>query len=559
MVLAGRLADGNRRVLDAQALLMRRFIMTIRINNISLSIDEDINLVKEKTLKKLRIAPSDVKDFKILRESIDARKKDIIKFNYSVELQCDNEEKLVSRVRDKDVAIVEDTYTAAFQMGTKKAAHRPVIVGMGPAGMFAGLLMAEKGYRPIILERGQKVEERTESIKHFWETGHLNINSNVQFGEGGAGTFSDGKLTTRIKDSRCDYVLEQFVKAGAPSEIIYMGKPHIGTDILKDVVKNIRQRIQALGGEIHFTTKLEDLVVKDEKLTAVIVNGREMPCETLLLAIGHSARDTYEMLHKHQTLLIPKPFAIGVRIEHPQHMIDVSQYGKFAGHPRLRAADYRLTYNSDRLGRGIYSFCMCPGGLVVAAASEEKRLVTNGMSEYRRDRKNANSAVVVTVKPEDFEGTGPLQGMYFQRHYEGLAYDLGGGGYVAPVQLVGDLLKDQVSTKLGEVEPSYRPGYEFRDLRNCLPAAVIEGIKEGLVNFDKKIKGFAREDAVLIGVETRTSAPVRIERNEMYQSVSLKGLYPAGEGAGFAGGIISAAVDGLRVAESIMKEWAPLE
>ena len=383
----------------------------------------------------------------------------------------------------------------------------------------------------------------------------LNLESNVQFGEGGAGAFSDGKLTTRIKDNRCGYVLEELVKAGAPDEIIYSGKPHVGTDLLKGVVKNIRKEIIRLGGEVRFNSKLEKVNIKDGKLKSIIVNGEEIPCEALILAIGHSSRDTYEMLFREGVFMQPKAFAVGVRIEHPQKMIDESQYGKYAGHPRLKAADYRLAYQSEKTGRGIYSFCMCPGGVVVAAASEENRLVSNGMSYHARDLENANSALVVTVGPDDFEGSSPLKGMEFQRHYESLAYNLGGGGYKAPIQLVGDFMKDEVSKKLGCVIPSYKPGFEFRDLRECLPNYVVDSLKDGITKFDTRIKGYGMNDAVLTGIETRTSAPVRVSRNENLESINTSGLYPCGEGAGFAGGIISAAVDGIKVAEKIISKY----
>lgn len=533
--------------------------MSIRVNNIILDINEEIDVVKEKAAKKLRISENAMKNFKILRESIDARKKDTIKFNYTVEVEVDKEKALVKKLDHKDINIEENKYNDEISFGSKKTKFRPVIVGMGPAGIFAGLLMARKGYKPIIVERGQKVEERTNTVSNFWKTGQLNLESNVQFGEGGAGTFSDGKLTTRIKDNRCDYVLDSLVKAGAPEEIIYSGKPHVGTDILKEVVKNIREEIISLGGEVRFNNRLEDIRTKNGSLQQIIVNGESIPCEILVLAIGHSSRDTYEMLYKRGVFMGAKSFAIGVRIEHPQSMIDDNQYGKFAGHKRLKAADYRLSFIGEKTKRAIYSFCMCPGGEVVAAASEDKRLVTNGMSYYNRDKDNANSALVVTVGPEDFGGNNPLAGMEFQRHYEGLAYKVGGGDYTAPVQLVGDFLKDRVSTRLGNIIPSYKPGFEFKELKNCLPKDVTQALTEGLLSFDKKVKGFAREDAVLTGVETRTSAPVRVERNEVFQSISVQGLYPAGEGAGYAGGIVSAAVDGLKIAEAIMKDWAPKE
>lgn len=532
--------------------------MTIRINNIALDIDEDIALLKKKTAKKLRIKEENIKKFNILRESIDARKKNTIKFNYSVEIECDDESRIVAIANNKDVKIEDIKYDSEFNFGSKKLQHRPVVVGMGPAGMFAALLMAEKGYRPIVIERGEKVEDRSKTVEEFWNSGKLNLESNVQFGEGGAGTFSDGKLTTRIKDSRCDFVLEEFIKAGAPEEIMYKGKPHIGTDILKVVVKNIREKIIELGGEVRFNSKLEDLKIKDNKLYGIVVNGEEVPCEALVLALGHSSRDTYEILYKRGIFMSPKPFAIGVRIEHSQQLIDENQYGKFANHKRLKAADYKLTYTSPKTNRGVYSFCMCPGGDVVAAASEEGRLVTNGMSYYSRNKENANAAIVVTVGEKDFSGDTPLKGMQFQRHYESLAYKLGGENYHAPIQLVGDFLEDKVSHKLGSIKPSYKPGYIFADLRKCLPNGVVDTLKDGLIEFDKKIKGFAQKDAVLTGIETRTSAPVKIQRNEKLQSISLQGLYPSGEGAGYAGGIMSAAVDGLKSAESIMKEYAAL-
>ncbi|KEH92698.1 NAD(P)/FAD-dependent oxidoreductase [Clostridium novyi] len=532
--------------------------MSIRVNNLVLDIDENHDALYKKVAKKLKIDKAHIKSLKIIKESIDARKKNTIRFTYSVEVKCDNESKVVSRAKTNDAKLEKEEIKESIVYGNKKLNHRPIVVGMGPAGMFAALRLAQNGYRPIVIERGENVEDRTKSVEEFWKSGKLNLNSNVQFGEGGAGTFSDGKLTTRIKDKRCDFVLRKFVNAGAPEEITYMGKPHIGTDILKDVVKNIREEIIRLGGEVRFNSKLEDIKIKDNKIVSVVVNGEEIPCEVMILALGHSARDTYEMLFNRGVFMSPKAFAIGVRIEHSQNFINENQYGKFKDHPRLKAADYRLAYTSPNTKRAVYSFCMCPGGEVVGAASEDGRLVTNGMSYYSRDKENANAALVVTVGENDFIGDTPLKGMEFQRHYESLAYKLGGGNYVAPVQLVGDFLKDKVSTKLGSIKPTYRPGYEFRDLRECLPKGVIDTLKDGLVQFDKKIHGFATDDAVMTGIETRTSAPVKIERNETLESISVKGLYPSGEGAGFAGGIISAAVDGLKSAESIINEYSPL-
>ncbi|MPQ43330.1 NAD(P)/FAD-dependent oxidoreductase [Clostridium tarantellae] len=530
--------------------------MTIRVNNITLSVDDDINLIKNKVAKKLRLPLSEVNNIKIIKESIDARKKSMIKFNYCVDIEHEDESKIVAKVNDRDVKI-ETLVLDELVSGNENLNHRPVVIGLGPAGLFAALLLAKKGYRPLVFERGEDVENRTKTVEKFWKTGVLNTESNVQFGEGGAGAFSDGKLTTRIKDTRCDFILEALVKGGAPEEIIYKGKPHVGTDILKKVVKNIREEIKALGGEVKFNSKFEGILKSNGKLKGIIVNGEEVPCDALILALGHSSRDTYEMLFNKGIFMSQKPFAIGVRVEQPQGLINISQYGeKYANHPKLKAAEYRLTYQSKKLERSVYSFCMCPGGVVVNAASEKERLCVNGMSYHARDKENANAAIVVAVGPKDFEGNHPLSGMEFQRHYEALAYKEGGRNYSTPIQLVGDFMENKISTKLGKVNPSVLSnGYEFVDLRKCLPSYVIEGLKEGLKDFDRKIKGFANYDSILTGIETRTSAPVRIERNESLQSISLEGLYPAGEGAGFAGGIVSAAVDGLKVAESIIKKY----
>ncbi|WP_027307589.1 NAD(P)/FAD-dependent oxidoreductase [Caloramator sp. ALD01] len=534
--------------------------MTIRVNNIRISLDDSIDKVLDIACKMAKVNKKDIWDYKILKESIDARRKNKIDFVYQVEFKCNNESRVVAKANSKDV-LLDDTYLDEnFNFGDEKLLKRPIIVGTGPAGLFAGLILAKNGYRPIILERGSSVEKRTKDIQNFWNTGELNLDSNVQFGEGGAGTFSDGKLTTRIKDTRITYVLEEFVEAGAPPEIMYSGKPHIGTDILQTVVKNIREKIKSFGGEVKFDSKVTDIIVKDNKIQGVIVNNEyEIDSDVVIFAIGHSARDTYEMLLKRGVEFEQKPFAIGVRIEHLQSMIDENQYGKFAKHPKLKAADYRLTFTSKTYGRPCYSFCMCPGGTVVAAASEENRLVTNGMSEYKRDKDNANSAIVVGVGSPDFASSHPLAGMEFQRYYEELAYKVGGGGYIAPIQLVGDFLKDEVSKKLGKVKPSYTRGYNFANLSDCLPNYVIGVLKEALYDFDKKIKGFASYDAILTGIETRTSAPVKIIRMENFESSTIKGLYPSGEGAGYAGGIMSAAVDGIKTAEKIMQKYAPIE
>ena len=536
--------------------------MPILIYNVLTGLDTNIEELKKISSRKLGISETNIDSIKILRESIDARKKESIKLNYVMEVSTSKEEKLVKKLNDKDVRLTGASYKEVNALGKGKLLHQPVIVGMGPAGLFAGFLLAKKGYKPIIFERGENVLNRNKTINNFWRTGKLNTESNVQFGEGGAGTFSDGKLNTRIKDYRCDYVLEAFAKAGAPEEIVYSGKPHIGTDILKDVVKNLREQIISLGGEVHFNSKFQNIIVEDNRVKAIVVEDEEIPCEAIVLALGHSSRDTYEMLYRKGLAMEKKAFAIGLRVEHPQSFIDEAQYGKFASHPKLKAADYRLTHTGSN-GRAVYSFCMCPGGEVVAAASEENRLVTNGMSLYNRNKANSNSAIVVGVNTEDFDAFSkgvnyPLAGMEFQRHYENQAFILGGGGYIAPVQLLGDFLSDNMSKGCGEVKPSYAPGYSMRMLRECLPSFVTETIKEGFHSFDKKIKGFAREDAVLTGIETRTSAPIRLLRDESLQSVSIKGVYPAGEGAGYAGGIMSSAVDGMKVAEEIMKKYSPL-
>ena len=530
--------------------------MSLRVNNISLSLDEDRNLLNKKVAKKLGIKENDIKSINIIKESLDARKKNQIKFTYALDVEVQDEPKVIKRIKDNDIKVNKIEEALEFIYGEKALNTRPIVVGLGPAGLFAALTLAEHGYNPIVIERGEDVDSRSKTVDEFWKSGVLNENSNVQFGEGGAGAFSDGKLTTRIKDKRCDYVLRELVEGGAPEEIKYIAKPHIGTDLLKDVVKNIREKIKSLGGEVRFNSKLEHINISENKVKSIVVNGEEIPCEVLILALGHSARDTYEMLHEIGLNMEPKAFAIGVRIEHPQEIINTSQYGESAGHPKLKAAEYRLAHTDKNTGRSIYSFCMCPGGVVVAASSEKNRLVSNGMSYHARDKENANSAVVVTVGPEDFEGDSPLRGMEFQRHYEELAFNLGGGDYKAPIQLLGDFMNDRVSTEFKTVTPSFTRGHNFKDLRECLPSYVVDALKEGITAFDKKIKGYGHPDTILTGIETRTSAPVRLNRNESLESVNLSGLFPAGEGAGFAGGIVSAAVDGIKVAESLMNNYA---
>ena len=531
----------------------------LRLSNLKLGIDEDISLLKKLILKKLKIKENELIKYFIYKESIDARKRGRIDFVYTVDVEVKNEEKLLKKGL-KDVVQVKQPNYIGVSHGNNKIKHRPVVVGSGPAGLFAALLLAQRGYNPLLLERGLDVDERTKDINNFWTNRVFKNNSNVQFGEGGAGTFSDGKLTTRIKDIRCRKVLEELVNFGSPDEILYSHKPHVGTDILKNVVKNIREEIKRLGGEVRFNAQVTDIEVENESIKSVIVNYSErIECDNVIFAVGHSARDTYEMLYSKGVKIIQKPFAIGARIEHPQELINRSQYKEFYNHPRLGAADYRLIEHTSN-GRTAYTFCMCPGGTVIASASEEGEVVTNGMSEHARDKENANSAFLVNVKPSDFGSDHPLAGVEFQRKYERLAFELGGGNYNAPVQLVGDFLQDKVTTELGKVKPSYKPGYKFADLRECLPDFVCETMKEALPKLDNKLKGFAMHDAVLTGVETRSSAPIRIVRDEeTLESVSLEKLYPCGEGAGYAGGIVTAAVDGIKCAEKIIENYSKIQ
>lgn len=525
--------------------------MKLIIHNIKLSLDDDINSLKRIVSKKLKVDSNEIKNFKIVKESVDARKKPDIALIYSVMVEIPGKIKIPN---NKDVRIIEDKIEEKLTYGDKKLSHRPVVIGTGPAGLFAALVLSQHGYKPLVLERGECVEKRTEIVNGYWKGGELDPETNVQFGEGGAGTFSDGKLTTRINDRRCTKVLEEFYNFGAPEEILYKAKPHIGTDILKKVIVNMRNRIIELGGEVRFNSKVTSINIKDGRVTGVVVNGSEnIESEVVILAIGHSARDTFKSLFESGIEIIQKPFSIGVRIEHPQELINKAQYGEAASHPSLGAADYQLFYKTG--DRTVYSFCMCPGGIVVASASEPDMIVTNGMSEYARDRENANSALVVSVGPEDFGSSHPLAGIEFQRMWERLAFTVAGSCNAAPVQRLEDFIDGRVSTKFGVVKPSYTGQTSFADLNLCLPPFVTGPMKDSVKYFDDRLKGFGIKDALLTGVETRTSSPVRIQRTENFEATKASGLYPTGEGAGYAGGIVSAAVDGIKVAEQIIKTY----
>jgi len=521
----------------------------LSIRNLALDYREDENSLKEKLIRRFSLNSDEISCFRITRKSLDARKKSSIKYICAVEFSLRDEAAFLRRFgNDPDVQVVKQAEKRTFPRTGGKG--KIVIVGMGPAGLFAAIRLSEFGLAATIVERGKPVEERLRDVQSFWSGGALDPESNVQFGEGGAGTFSDGKLTTRVRDENLGYALEKLVEFGAPREILSLGKPHIGTDRLRTVVRKIREGLAAAGFEIRFRCRLTDIVRRGDRLAAVILDNRdELACDHLVLAPGHSSRDTYEMLLRRSVAVQPKPFAVGFRIEHPQELINRIQYG-FSGHPGLPAADYALAYNNPVTRRSCYSFCMCPGGVVVAGASEPGMTVTNGMSNYLRDSPFANSALVVPVGEHDFNGDGPLAGVEFQRHWERKAFLLGGGDYYAPAQGLMPFLGKGGS---GTVRCTYRPGVREVDLNEALPGYVAETIREGIFHFDRKMRGFITEEAALAGVETRTSAPVRIVRGEDMQSVNIGGLYPVGEGAGYAGGIMSAALDGIRAADMIAR------
>ena len=526
----------------------------LQLTEIKLPLDHREDEIKAAILKRLDIPAEELGSYIVFRRGVDARKKRNILFTYTLHVTVRDEAAILSRCKnDPHISMAPDTRYHFVTHAPQGFPSRPVVVGMGPAGLFAGLILAQMGFRPLILERGKAVRERTKDTFGLWRQGVLDPESNVQFGEGGAGTFSDGKLYSQIKDPRylSRKVLREFVKAGAPEEILYESHPHIGTFRLVGMVEKIRETIQSLGGEICFQSRVDSIEIENRKVCGVTLSsGKCIETNHLVLAIGHSARDTFEMLHRCGVYIEAKPFSIGLRIEHPQSLIDRVRYGSNAGNPLLGAADYKLVHHASN-GRSVYSFCMCPGGTVVAATSEAGRVVTNGMSQYSRNERNANSGIVVGVTPEDYSGD-PLAGIEFQRLWESRAFDLGGGNYCAPGQLVGDFLAGRPSTKFGLVQPSYTPGVHLTDLSTALPDYAIAAIREALPAFARQLKGFDLPDAVLTGVETRTSSPVRIKRHDNdLQSINTEGLYPAGEGAGYAGGILSAAVDGIRVAEAV--------
>jgi len=535
----------------------------LRITELKLPLDHPDEALREAIVQRLGISDEQLLDFILFKRSYDARKKNSeMLFIYTIDLTASNESELLKKFADDhNVNVAPDVSYKVVGHAPADLQERPIVVGFGPCGIFAGLLLAQMGFKPIILERGKEVRQRTKDTWGLWRKSELNPESNVQFGEGGAGTFSDGKLYSQIKDPQHHgrKVLNEFVKAGAPDEILYVNKPHIGTFRLTGMVENMRHEIHALGGEVRFEQKVTDLLMDDGQLNGVVLaSGEQLHSRHVILALGHSARDTFRMLHARGVFMEAKPFSIGFRIEHPQSLIDQARLGKYAGHPKLGAADYKLVHHAKN-GRSVYSFCMCPGGTVVAATSEPGRVVTNGMSQYSRNERNANSGIVVGITPEQDYPGGPLAGIELQEKLESLAYVLGGSNYQAPAQLVGDFVAGKPSTALGSVEPSYKPGVNLGDLAPSLPDFAIEAIREALPAFDRQIKGYNLHDAVLTGIETRTSSPLRITRDASMQSLNLKGLFPAGEGAGYAGGILSAGVDGIRIAEAVARSMLGLE
>jgi uncharacterized FAD-dependent dehydrogenase len=542
---------------------LQKFFIMLRLTEIKLPLDHTPEALAAAAVARLRIPSQELISCAVFRRAHDARKKSAIVLIYSLDVEVKNEAAVLERLAKegrKGGGLVLPTPDIDYRFvahAPENYTKRPLIIGAGPCGLFAALILAQMGFRPIILDRGKVVRERTKDTWHLWRDSVLDPESNVQFGEGGAGTFSDGKLYSQIKDPRHlgRKVLTEFVKAEAPPEILTEAHPHIGTFRLVKMVENIRATIEALGGEYRFQSRVTDLDIETDKdgtrrvRGVMLANGEHIEADHVVLAIGHSSRDTFQMLHDRGVYIEPKPFSVGFRIEHPQSLIDAARFGASAGNPILGAADYKLVHHATN-GRNVYSFCMCPGGTVVAATSEEGRIVTNGMSQYSRAERNANAAIVVGITPADYP-EGPLAGIAFQRQWESAAFIAGGSSYAAPAQRVGDFLAEKPSVSLGSVSPSYKPGVTPTDLSSCLPSYAISAIREALIAFGRQISGFDMEDAVLTGVETRTSSPVHIKRDETFQSLNTKGLFPGGEGAGYAGGILSAGVDGIKIAEAV--------
>lgn len=524
----------------------------IRIRQVNIEINAEEKEIIKQCSKKLKINENKIKEYNIVKKSIDARDKENIVFSYEVDVKVENEDELLKKNKSKDILKAPNKQYEFKITGNQKLRMKPIIVGSGPAGLFSAYMLAKYGYKPIIFERGENIEKRVKTVEKFWKDGIINLESNVQFGEGGAGTFSDGKLNTLVKDKECrnKKVLEIFVEMGAPSEILYLNKPHIGTDLLRNIIINLRNKIIEMGGEFRYNSCLTNIEIENSHIKSIEINNKyTVETEILILAIGHSARDTFRMLDKNKIKMESKPFAVGLRVQHSQEKINYAQYGNYKDN--LPPASYKLTYHASN-GRGVYSFCMCPGGYVVNASSEEGRLAINGMSNHARNTKNANSAIVVTVTPNDFEDK-LFGGLKFQEELEKKAYKLGNGKI--PIQRLKDFKDNKKTKQLGNIAPIFKGNFELTNLNEILPEFICDSLKEAFINFDKKINGFADDDAILAAIETRTSSPVRIIRRDDGQS-NINGIYPAGEGAGYAGGIMSAAMDGIKVAENIVKIYS---
>ncbi|MFA7076697.1 MAG: hypothetical protein WC152_08565 [Candidatus Izemoplasmatales bacterium] len=533
----------------------------IRITEIKLTLDQAINKdIEIRNIKKYlnnKYKIKKIKELSIFKKAVDARKKTNIVFVYTVDITTEDDNLLI-RLKDKHISISPSLEYINVTSGEERLNSRPVIIGFGPSGIFSALLLARNNYKPLVIEMGLDVDNRDVLFEQFIKTREFNKLASIQFGEGGAGTYSDGKLTTSISDLRCRYVLDTFVKHGADSELLYINKPHVGTDVLKNIIKELRNEIVSLGGEIIFNSQMTDIIIKNNKVSAIEINNKDIVhTNVLLLGIGHSSRDTFELLLNRKFSITRKPFSFGVRIEHPQSLINKSQYGAFANHPSLKAADYKLSFH-DSNGRSAYTFCMCPGGYVMCGSSEPGGVVTNGMSESNRNGENSNSAVLVNIQTDDFNDNNVLSGMKFQRELEQLAFKVAGSNYNAPAQLVGDFINNKTSKVLGSVTPTYKPDVTLVDFNKIIPGFILPTLKRALIDFDKKINGFAMDDAVITGFETRSSSPIRIVRNDNFEA-NIEGVFPMGEGAGYAGGIMSSAVDGIKIAEEVIRRYKSLE